>query len=118
MTPTDPNDWPAKWARLEAHGAKAAEILKLFGHEGRLSVLAHLATGERTVSALSASTGIHQATVSQNLAKLRAQGLVLPRRDGKEMYYRLADPECAELVALAIRLFCRSDEKPGRSAQS
>ena len=69
-------------------------------------ILCHLTDGERTVSELEELLGQRQAAVSQQLARLRAEGLVSCRRDGKARYYSVADPRAAEVVRLMHRLFC------------
>lgn len=85
---------------------EAAGLLKALAHEGRMMILCHLATGEKTVSELENLLGQRQAAVSQQLARLRAEGLVDSRRDGKSRLYSVSDPRAAEIVALMYRLFC------------
>lgn len=51
--------------------------------------------------------GARQAAVSQQLARLRHEGLVKARRDGKAIYYSLSDPKTTRLIALLYELFCR-----------
>ena len=53
--------------------------------------------------------GLRQAAVSQMLARLRDEGLVQTRREGKVIYYSLADQNTAEVIALLYRLFCAPD---------
>ncbi len=86
--------------------AEATALLKALAHEGRMMILCHLAEGERTVTDLELLLDQRQAAVSQQLARLRAEGLVSCRRDGKLRLYRVADPRAAELVGLMHRLFC------------
>ncbi|MFV0301922.1 MAG: ArsR/SmtB family transcription factor [Paracoccus sp. (in: a-proteobacteria)] len=97
---------PDESARMAGRAAEAAAFLKALAHEGRMMILCHLVGGERTVTELEALLGQRQAAVSQQLARLRAEGLVSCRRDGKARYYSLADPRAAELVGLMYRLFC------------
>jgi ArsR family transcriptional regulator len=84
----------------------AADFLKALGHEGRLMILCHLAGGEKSVSELEELLGARQAAVSQQLARLRLEGLVAARRDGKQIYYALGDPKVARLVRTLHELFC------------
>ena len=58
------------------------------------------------VSELEALLDIRQAAVSQMLARLREEGLVTTRRDGKTIYYSLADQNTYEVIQLLYRLFC------------
>ena len=70
--------------------AKSAScFLKAISHEGRLMILCHLVSGEKSVTELEDLILARQAAVSQQLSRLRLEGLVIPRRDGKTIYYRL-----------------------------
>jgi len=69
-----------------------AARFKALGDEGRLSLLAALQRGERSVSQLVAATGRSQPNVSQQLASLTHAGLVEARRDGTRAFYRISDP--------------------------
>jgi ArsR family transcriptional regulator len=95
--------------RMVAAAAEASACLKALAHEGRLLILCHLSAGERTVSELEDLLGQRQAAVSQQLARLRAEGLVTCRRDGKARLYAIADPRASELVGTMYRLFCAQD---------
>ncbi len=53
--------------------------------------------------------GARQAAVSQQLARLRHEGLVRTRRDGKTVYYSLADPRALRLLELLYEMFCAPD---------
>lgn len=86
----------------------AAEFLKALSHEGRLMILCHLISGEKTVTALEDLLGARQAAVSQQLARLRADGLVSARRDGKAIHYSIRDPKAAAIVKVVHDLFCAS----------
>ncbi|MFN3525175.1 MAG: ArsR/SmtB family transcription factor [Paracoccus sp. (in: a-proteobacteria)] len=91
---------------MTARAAEASAFMKALAHEGRMMILCHLSGGEKTVSQLEVLLGQRQAAVSQQLARLRSEGLVSCRRDGKARYYAVADPRAAEVVALMYRLFC------------
>ncbi|MCC5988977.1 MAG: winged helix-turn-helix transcriptional regulator [Pararhodobacter sp.] len=84
----------------------AAAFLKALAHEGRLMILCFLSSGEKTVTELEQLLGSRQAAVSQQLARLRLEGLVQCRREGKAMYYSLGDPRAARLIALVYDMFC------------
>ena len=64
-------------------------LLRAMANENRLMILCLLAEGERSVGEIETMTGARQPTVSQQLARLRADGLVESRRDGKTIYYSL-----------------------------
>ncbi|MBW7056767.1 metalloregulator ArsR/SmtB family transcription factor [Paracoccus bogoriensis] len=93
-------------AEMMERAAEASAFMKALAHEGRMMILCHLSGGEKTVSELETLLGQRQAAVSQQLARLRAEGLVECRRDGKARYYSVADPRAAEVVGLMYRLFC------------
>lgn len=84
----------------------ATDFLRTLANPDRLLLLCHLAEGERCVSELESETGIGQPTLSQQLAVLRRQLLVLTRRDGKHIYYRVADPRVLAMLNQLQQLFC------------
>jgi len=87
----------------------AAAYLKTLAHEGRLMILCHLGAGERSVGELESLLDIRQAAVSQMLARLRDEGLVSTRRDGKTIFYSLADSNTVQVIDLLYSLFCGDD---------
>ncbi|SEO62087.1 transcriptional regulator, ArsR family [Salinihabitans flavidus] len=99
---------PAEMARS---AESAAAYLKTLAHEGRLMILCHLGSGEKSVSELEQLLEIRQAAVSQMLARLREEGLVATRREGKVIYYSLADENTAEVINMLYRLFCSPVEE-------
>jgi DNA-binding transcriptional ArsR family regulator len=86
--------------------AEAAAFLKALSHEGRLMILCHLSSGEKTVTELEDRLGARQAAVSQQLARLRAEGLVHARREGKAIHYSIKDPKAGAIMALIYDMFC------------
>lgn len=91
---------------MARNAADAAAYLKTLAHEGRLMILCHLGSGEKSVGELEELLGIRQAAVSQMLARLREEGLVQTRRDGKTIYYSLADDGTRQVIGLLYTLFC------------
>ena len=91
------------------NATKASNFLKTVSHEGRLMILCHLVTGEKSVTELESLLSPRQAAVSQQLSRLRMEGLVIPRRDGKAIYYRLADNRPKRILELVYELFCDDD---------
>ncbi|WP_425098015.1 ArsR/SmtB family transcription factor [Tropicibacter sp. S64] len=91
---------------MASNAANAAAFLKTLAHEGRLMILCHLGSGEKSVGELEDLLGIRQAAVSQMLARLREEGLVVTRRDGKTIYYSLADDNTSRVIGLLYELFC------------
>jgi len=101
-----PNEDETGSARMAPNAARASTFLKAISHEGRLAILCHLASGEKSVAELEHLLSARQPTVSQQLAKLKHEGLVTPRRDGKTIYYRLADNRSLRMLAGLSALFC------------
>lgn len=85
----------------------ATGFLRLLANEDRLLLLCQLMTGERCVGELEQLLDIRQPTLSQQLGVLREQGLVATRRDGKNIYYRLADARVESTLAHLYELFCK-----------
>jgi DNA-binding transcriptional ArsR family regulator len=97
---------PAPPEEMESNAQNAAAFLKTLAHEGRLMILCHLGSGEKSVGELEDLLGIRQAAVSQMLARLREEGLVSTRRDGKTIYYSLANENTSRVINLLYELFC------------
>ncbi|TNC67228.1 winged helix-turn-helix transcriptional regulator [Rubellimicrobium roseum] len=95
--------------RMAASATQAADFLKSLGHEQRLMILCHLASGEKSVGELEEVLGARQAAVSQQLARLRHEGLVTTRREGKTIYYGLGDERSKRMIGLLYELFCKID---------
>jgi ArsR family transcriptional regulator len=84
--------------RMSDEAEEVAGFLKALGHEGRLMILCHLAAGEKSVTELEGLLGQRQAAVSQQLARLRLEGLVSTRRQGKAIYYAILDPRALATI--------------------
>lgn len=87
----------------------ASNFLKAISHEGRLVILCHLVTGEKSVTELERLLSARQAAVSQQLSRLRLEGLVTPRREGKTIYYSLTDDRPRRMLETVYELFCKDD---------
>ncbi|ANP35447.1 MULTISPECIES: ArsR/SmtB family transcription factor [Rhodobacterales] len=92
--------------KMMDNATTASNFLKAISHEGRLMILCHLVTGEKSVTELEELLSARQAAVSQQLSRLRLEGLVVPRRDGKAIYYRLADDRPRRILEVVYDLFC------------
>jgi DNA-binding transcriptional ArsR family regulator len=92
--------------RLRAAAGDATAMLRTLGNEDRLLLLCELSGGELNVGELAERTGIVQPTLSQQLAVLRAQELVATRREGKQIFYSIADRRTLELLKTLHRLYC------------
>ena len=96
--------------RLRESAAAAGQLLRTLANPDRLLLLCQLSQGERNVSDMEQLLGIQQPTLSQQLAVLRREGLVETRRDGKQIFYRIASPEALAVIATLYQLFCGSEQ--------
>jgi DNA-binding transcriptional ArsR family regulator len=94
---------------LERSADEAARLLKALSNKDRLMILCYLAEGERKVGDLEELLELRQPTLSQQLARLRSEGLVATRRAGKSIYYSLASPEVQAVIETLYRLYCAPD---------
>ncbi|MFC3694653.1 ArsR/SmtB family transcription factor [Chenggangzhangella methanolivorans] len=84
----------------------ASDFLKALSHESRLLLLCLLAERERSVTELENILSLRQASVSQQLARLRLEDLVTTRRDGKTVYYNLANDDVRRVISVIYDIFC------------
>ena len=101
---------PEDLDKMMLNAQEASNFLKAISHEGRLMILCHLATGEKSVTELEELLSARQAAVSQQLSRLRLEGLVTPRRDGKTIYYSLADDRPTRIIDIVYDLFCKAGD--------
>jgi len=92
---------------LMEQARKAGDLLKALSHESRLLILCILVQGEKSVSELEEIMNMPQAAVSQQLARLRFDRLVSTRRDGRMVYYSVANDEVSQLVEMLYEFFCK-----------
>ena len=98
---------------LMQNAREASDFLKALSHENRLLLLCLLCEKERSVGELETILALRQATVSQQLARLRYDDLVTTRRDGKTIYYSIANEDIRRFVSVIYDMFCtsRKDKK-------
>ena len=84
-----------------------AEFFRALAHPARIRLLEVLANGEQGVQALQARLDLDQPIVSQQLARLRATGIVVSRKQGTSVQYALADPRIADLLGVAKAILNR-----------
>jgi len=94
---------------MSAH--RASSFLRTLSNENRLLILCNLVDSEKSVSELKNLLGLHQPTLSQHLARLRADSFVATRRQGKSIYYSLSNEEVRAVIGLLYDLFCIPEEK-------
>ena len=82
-------------------------MLKLLANENRLLILCRLVIAdEMSVGDLAEAVELSQSALSQHLAKMREDGLVATRREAQTVFYRIADPNAARLLALLKDIYC------------
>ena len=92
---------------LERKAAEAASLLKLLANENRLLILCRLVVAdEMSVGDLADAVDLSQSALSQHLAKMRGDGLVATRREAQTVFYHIADPNAARLLALLKNIYC------------
>ena len=97
-----------KWCSMSSLGPKQrvfvglAEIAQALGHAHRLELLEHLGQGQRSVEDLATRTGLTVANTSRHLQLLRRAALVVGRREGKRIFYRLAGEDAVVGLLLAL----------------
>jgi len=91
---------------MEAAAERVSETLKLLANKHRLLVLCQLVEGEKSVGALARSLGVREPAMSQQLAVLRREGLIRPRREGQTIYYELASDEVRRLMEFLYATYC------------
>lgn len=85
---------------------QASRLLKAMASPNRLMLLCLLGEGEMSVVELAEALDLRQPTVSQHLARLRADGLVATRRDAQNVYYRISDETVQRIIAVLHDAYC------------
>jgi ArsR family transcriptional regulator len=88
------------------------QIFKALTHPARLSILEILRDGEHCVCHMEAHLGLRQAYISQQLAVLREAGLIHDRRDGWNVFYRVANPHIFEVLSAMEQIAPASETAP------
>lgn len=96
--------------KMQASAKNATDMLKLLGHPDRLMVLCQLKNGEASVGELSRLLDIKQSPLSQHLARMRHEGVVVSRRDAQTIYYQLSGDKVAQIVTVLYELYCANQE--------
>lgn len=106
-TATDTATLSRETRAMKAKVDDASAFLKKLSNPDRLLVACALVEGERSVRELENALGIRQPGLSQQIAGLREAGLIAGRKEGKQMFYRLADPRVETFIYTMHALFCR-----------
>ncbi len=93
-----------------------SDLCKTLANDKRQMILGALRDGELSVGEMAQSTGIPQANLSQHLATMRARGVVLTRRDGHRVYYRISNPKLIQAFDLITEVMRESMDERLRTA--
>ena len=91
---------------LQSKAGAAEALLKVAASKHRLVILCELLQGERSVAALRQAIGLSQSALSQHLARLREENVVVTRREAQTIYYSLASSRVTKLIGLLYELYC------------
>ncbi|MEX0729764.1 MAG: metalloregulator ArsR/SmtB family transcription factor [Aquisalimonadaceae bacterium] len=94
---------------MRAAAGAATALLRSLAHEDRLLLLCQLSQQELCVSELEERLDIRQPGLSQHLGVLRRENLVTTRRQGRHMYYRIADERALIVLQTLYGLYCTDE---------
>ena len=106
-----PDQHSPELKEIMRNARKASNLLKALSHESRLLILCLLAERERSVREIEEVLSLCQPMASQQLARLRYDSMVTTRREGKTIYYSLANADVHELISVICHIFCRRSRK-------
>ena len=98
--------------RMANTASEVAEFLKALAHESRLMILCDLLESEKSVSELEALLSLRQSAVSQQLARLRLEGIVSARRDGKTIHYSIKSDKVRAIIGAVYDTYCPPPRSP------
>ena len=97
----------SRMRELQRSARRAAPLLKAMSNPARLVILCQLAEGERSVGELEEQMDLSQSGISQHLAVLRREHVVVTRRDKQTVFYSLASADVMALMATLHKVFCK-----------
>ena len=92
---------------LKIHAKQASRLLKALANETRLLILCTLSKKELSVSDINESINISQSALSQHLALLRNDGLVVTRRESQTIYYSISEEPVARIIDTLHNIYCQ-----------
>lgn len=98
--------------QMQARADEASDLLKAMANPQRLRVLCLLVEGEKSVGEINAAIDLSQSALSQHLAVLREQSLVVTRREAQVIYYSVADGPAHKIIETLHDIYCT----PGQPA--
>jgi ArsR family transcriptional regulator len=94
-----------------------AEICKIFTNPKRLEIISLLRDGEKTVNELAELAAVPQANISQHLTVLRQNNVVITRREGANIYYKIANPKILQACDLMREVLLEKLEESKKLAK-
>ncbi len=91
---------------MKPHAKEASGLMRALGNEARLMVLCTLAEGERSVGELNDVVPLSQSALSQQLARLRRDGLVETRRESQTIYYSITSGPANKVINVLHEIYC------------
>jgi DNA-binding transcriptional ArsR family regulator len=91
---------------MQSNAAQASALLKSLAHSGRLLVLCALVTRDHSAGELETITGLGQSALSQHLARLRDEEIVITRREGQRIIYSLHKAEIRVVIEALHSIYC------------
>ncbi|MDP6345931.1 MAG: metalloregulator ArsR/SmtB family transcription factor [Alphaproteobacteria bacterium] len=91
---------------MQESAQAASNLLDAMSNENRLMILCQLSDGEKSVGQLAELIGARQVAVSQQLAILRREGLVRPRRQAQTVFYSLASDAARQVIETLYAIYC------------
>jgi DNA-binding transcriptional ArsR family regulator len=92
-------------SEIEKNAGVAANLLKALSNDRRLVIMCALFKGEKCVGDLEDIVGLSQSALSQHLARLRRDGLVMTRRDAQTIYYSLEDQSIKSMLRCLCEIY-------------
>ncbi len=89
----------------------AAECLKALAHPTRMGIILSLGKGERNVKHLMAELCVSQSNTSQHLSIMKNKGILVDRREGNEIYYRVKIPQAVDIVEAVKQVYCDEESQ-------
>lgn len=93
---------------MKQNAGRASAMLKLLANAKRLMILCHLGHQPMTVNGLAKQVGLSQSALSQHLAKMRRDRLIVGEKQGQSVYYRIAKPEVNALLSTLYLIYCHN----------
>ncbi len=94
------------YSKLHENASEASEFLKAISHEIRLLAICNIGEGELSVHEMEERCCTSQSNLSQHLGKLRDRGVLVTRKEGNQVFYRLKDKKTLQLIKVLMDKFC------------